>query len=434
MKRAIQPFVARFLSSAFFQNANRTFRAIPRKLTGQSPTLDVFIDASDPHSYLLVQALSQLVARYQCVLRFWAFHQTDPQLIPKRTLWLSHRYTDAKWLANLYGFNLPIENPFKHPSNIDAANDALASRIEAAATLADIVALFESLWESHDLPNWVDQASVSSHRQRSRQRMTKAKHFNSAVVYFEGESYSGVDRLDHLEQRLRLIFNAKQGNLIFNKTYKDCITRQARTTALDVDTTEPLRLYFSARSPYSYLALIRANALCQYYGLTLDIRLVLPMVMRDIPVPNVKKMAIFFDVCRESKKFGIPYGFVADPLGKPVEYCYDLYSYAKTQHKGFEFLKNFSEAVNAKGTRADKINNLQKIIEQTGLNWEHAKAYLDGEFWREEAEINANALNEYGLWGVPCMVYGETVVWGQDRLWAIEQAIQRKNGQIVDNP
>jgi 2-hydroxychromene-2-carboxylate isomerase len=32
-------------------------------------------------------------------------------------------------------------------------------------------------------------------------------------------------------------------------------------------------------------------------------------------------------------------------------------------------------------------------------------------------------LSSEGMWGVPCMKFGEFCVWGQDRLWAIEQEV-----------
>ena len=41
------------------------------------------------------------------------------------------------------------------------------------------------------------------------------------------------------------------------------------------------------------------------------------------------------------------------------------------------------------------------------------------EAWRERAAANRAELFDAGLWGVPSFKVGNTVVWGQDRLWAL---------------
>ncbi len=43
--------------------------------------------------------------------------------------------------------------------------------------------------------------------------------------------------------------------------------------------------------------------------------------------------------------------------------------------------------------------------------------------WRVWAEQNRVAMVSRGLWGVPSMVYEDAAVWGQDRVWVIEEAI-----------
>ena len=52
-------------------------------------------------------------------------------------------------------------------------------------------------------------------------------------------------------------------------------------------------------------------------------------------VPKSKRMYILYDVNREASALRIPFGKVADPLGRGVERCYALYEYAKkNQFKG----------------------------------------------------------------------------------------------------
>ena len=48
---------------------------------------------------------------------------------------------------------------------------------------------------------------------------------------------------------------------------------------------------------------------------------------------------------------------------------------------------------------------------------------------RAEAEANRAEMVGLGLWGVPCFRVGDTAVWGQDRLWVIEEALRAATTQ-----
>jgi hypothetical protein len=43
------------------------------------------------------------------------------------------------------------------------------------------------------------------------------------------------------------------------------------------------------------------------------------MVMRKLPVPRQKALAFVRDAAREARYHGIPFGRIADPVGRPVE-------------------------------------------------------------------------------------------------------------------
>jgi 2-hydroxychromene-2-carboxylate isomerase len=42
------------------------------------------------------------------------------------------------------------------------------------------------------------------------------------------------------------------------------------------------------------------------------------------------------------------------------------------------------------------------------------------------AEANRSAMFALGLWGVPSFHVGNTAVWGQDRLWAVQEVLLNK--------
>jgi 2-hydroxychromene-2-carboxylate isomerase len=67
---------------------------------------------------------------------------------------------------------------------------------------------------------------------------------------------------------------------------------------------------------------------------------------------------------------------------------------------------------------------MKQIVEIAGLPWSEAREQLARENWREEAETNRLELLEIGPWGVPCFRVNNVCVWGQDRLWVIEDALK----------
>jgi 2-hydroxychromene-2-carboxylate isomerase len=69
---------------------------------------------------------------------------------------------------------------------------------------------------------------------------------------------------------------------------------------------------------------------------------------------------------------------------------------------------------------------MQSIVECSGLNWDEAKNIVGNEDWRAEAEANRLEMMERGIWGVPSFRVGDTITWGQDRLWVIEHALQKQ--------
>ena len=71
------------------------------------------------------------------------------------------------------------------------------------------------------------------------------------------------------------------------------------------------------------------------------------------------------------------------------------------------------------------LKGMRKIVERAGLNWDVAKDILGNEDWRDEAESNRLEMMERGVWGVPSFHVGETITWGQDRLWVVEHALQK---------
>ena len=432
MRIRIQTWLIKFLCSDLLLRSRRWLAEQQRVLTKQGHIVKVFIKVDDPYSYVLLQTLVLFKHRYNIHLEYVIVGCLQESMFPEPELWVENAFSDAAHIADLYDLNYPEEllaqssavNNFVARQLLDISNDAdfceravqilqryWAGQIEAPAQFSD--------------PE--NELAINS------QLLSDMGHYFSAMLHYNGEWYWGVDRLVHLEARLNdlnLNADSQVSALVYNESTRYFCQRLRLTDQNLKRADTPLKLYFSARSPYSYLGLERAVALARHYQVPLEIKLILPMLMRNMNVPDAKKWYIVRDTKRQANLLGLNYGFIADPLGAGVERCYALYEYAKSENKAADFLLSFARAVNTEGIPSQTDAGLKTIVERSGLNWQKAQSLLDNEGWRSSVEDNFSNLYKLGLWGVPCFQYGESLVWGQDRIDVIEQAICRSISEL----
>lgn len=120
---------------------------------------------------------------------------------------------------------------------------------------------------------------------------------------------------------------------------------------------------------------------------------------------------------------GIPFGRLNDPVGRPVERGLSLMPLAEKEGRGADYVRSFMHGVWAEGMDAGSDRGLRRIAERAGLRWADAQVALTDDAWRATAEANRQELLSLGLWGVPSFRVGDTAVWGQDRLWAVRDAL-----------
>jgi 2-hydroxychromene-2-carboxylate isomerase len=145
--------------------------------------------------------------------------------------------------------------------------------------------------------------------------------------------------------------------------------------------------------------------------------------MRAPPVPRAKRMYIIHDAAREARLRGIPFGRLNDPVGKPNERGLSLIPLAQVSGQGQAYVLSFMRGVWAEGMNAGSDRDLQRIAERAGISWAQAQDALRDSAWRAEAARNRADMSALGLWGVPSFKVAQTAVWGQDRLWAVQDAL-----------
>ena len=411
------PQIAALITSRRFRALKRGASELRRRLTFQPRRVEVFLRVGDPYSHVLAQVLPELERRFRVEFKLRAVDELLAAMTPDPERLAEWAARDASALAAQYQLAPPA--PLREPHETRTAALCLAAACEHGTTaVADVFLTYAAggpLIAPANPSLYVQQLAGSEHRLKS------GGHYMSAMLHYGSEWFWGLDRLNHLEQRL--IADGLAGDAGAKPRFTRRMAFLATPpTALEAGSN--LTLYWSARSPYSYLALGRAAALAKAFGVRLEIRPVLPMVMRNLAVPRTKRFYILLDAKRESELLDIPYGRVCDPLGPGVERCYSVFDYAKEQGLGFEWLSAFAESVWSQGVDAATDSGLRAIASRAGLDSEAAVACANDTAWKQWAERHRLEMLELGFWGVPVLKFGDTTVWGQDRFWYLEDALR----------
>jgi 2-hydroxychromene-2-carboxylate isomerase len=350
-------FASQLITSRRIRAAVRGWHGTKRILTGKPRTLLVFLEPGEPYSELLADVVPGFAAHYGLEWTALAVSAPEKSAAPEPDMLAAYAKRDAAGLRAAYG--------------IPAADTRLTPEGDPAAN---------ARWRK------------------------KHGHYGSGMIWFEGEWYWGIDRLHHLERRL----GANEDALLFPP-------RAEPTHA----TGGSFDMYFSLRSPYSYLAMMRAPDLARLWKADLVLKPILPMVMRSLPVPSEKRLYIVRDCKREAERLGIPFGKIEDPVGAGVERGLAILHRAIPDGKGVDFAQSFYRGVWAEGLNAATDKGLRTMVERAGLDWAHAQNAIADESWRDAVEANRQEMFGLGLWGVPSFRVGDHSTFGQDRLWQV---------------
>lgn len=204
-------------------------------------------------------------------------------------------------------------------------------------------------------------------------------------------------------------------------------------------------LFFSFRSPYSYLAVGRYRRMCEEYDLTIALRTVWPIAIRDPSIlftgsPAVGRY-IFIDAARSAQMLGIPYRWPRpDPVVQNLmtrEIAADqphihrlcrMGQAAERAGRGLAFAHEVATVIWS-GTVDDwhEGDHLAAAAARAGLDFAALEAEAADDAGALDAEIEANqaALEAAGHWGVPTLVFEGEPFFGQDRIamaqWRMEQ-------------
>ena len=389
--RWLQSKIMTRLGSAESQKKLWKSREKKRQAEGRHHEVLYFHQEGDGYSDLAAQTLKNLVARYDITLGIHLVTAETGANTPELELLKLMSYRDAAMISHHYGLD--------HPTTLSP---------EQAMVLQDKMGGTDG--------------SLQERQSAGNNLRSKLGHYSGAMFYYEGEWYWGVDRLYHLEARLKSLGADKSPD------QPPLYPRPSNTGNGDASALT-LEYYPSLRSPYTAVSWEPTMKLAHESGINLEIKPVLPMVMRGVPATRQKGIYIFKDAAREARAQGVIYGKFYDPIGDPVLKGYALYVWAKTTGKGNDLLGSFLNAAFAEGINTNNYHGLRHVVEKAGLDWQEARNHLNDTEWHSELEQNRLSMYGFGSWGVPSYhlldANGDSVlaVWGQDRLWLVSRKI-----------
>ena len=428
MRNAIFRLVTTIITSRTRRDLMRLVRGVRRRVTFARPVIDYFHQADDPYSILMAQLLAPLAERYGVTIRAWLVSPPDYSAAPEADRLKTYALRDAPRVAAQYGLTFPpLDRPLD-PFSVVRLTRVLAAKVGgggfADAAVRGSAALVARDDTALDALAMADPETTAAAIAAGDAERLRLGHYLGAMLNFEGEWYWGVDRLNHLEERLARIGRDRRRGEPMLAPYRDM-----RLGPVPAGQPVIIEAWFSFRSPYSWIAFPRLRALARHYGATLRLRYILPMVMRGLPVPPMKTMYITLDTKREAERVGLPYGTIIDPVGKGAERCLAVLHKAVALGKGEDFAELGMRAAFADGIAVATKPGLYDVARRAGLSDAETMAGLADEGWRLTAAENRAALFEAGLWGAPTYrVNGGPAHWGQDRLWALEEDVIRAMG------
>jgi 2-hydroxychromene-2-carboxylate isomerase len=209
-------------------------------------------------------------------------------------------------------------------------------------------------------------------------------------------------------------------------------------------------LFFSFRSPYSYLAVGRYRAMAETCDLTIALRPVYPLALRqpDFFKRNHPNWLAYTmrDVVRVAQFEGVPMGMPRpDPIVQNMtsrqiaaEQPYirritRLGQAAARRGAGLAFAHEAATLIWGGADDWHEGDHLAGAAARAGLDWDELAAEVAAEPDAIDSEIAANqmALEAAGHWGVPTLVFEGEPFFGQDRIamaqWRMEQrGLQRR--------
>lgn len=197
--------------------------------------------------------------------------------------------------------------------------------------------------------------------------------------------------------------------------------------------TQTVDVFWSFRSPYSYLATPAMLGLKKDFDIDLVFRPVLPLAVREPDFFNPENMKraryIMLDWVRRAEFLGMPRSW---PNPDPIVQDYETLSIAADQPyihrltrlgveaarrgRGIEFAYEVSHLLFGGTENWDQGDHLARAAARAGLDLTQMETALENSDHDSETVRNQDALQACGHWGVPTFSFRGEPFFGEDRI------------------
>src|SRR5687768_14063164 len=246
--------------------ARRAVAGIRQQISKDPKTLALYFDIADPWSYLTAQAVSRLIDAYPVEFEIHIITPPASDVDPQPAMRAKHAVRDALQLAEYWDIDFPGKKE-ADPNALREVSSSLIRERPARDQLRAALELSQAMWANDRktltkrLGTWGAEStnSIAPILNANYAELRKAGHYQGAMVHYAGEWYWGIDRLPYLEAQL-----AKDCGTAITSTVKPRAETDRGALALS---TKPLAcdVWFSFRSPYSYIALEQLPQILEPY-------------------------------------------------------------------------------------------------------------------------------------------------------------------------
>ena len=405
---------------------------VKRQDEGRNHEVLYFHKVDDPYSHLTIQSIEKLKSSYNISFKPILVGEEDAEAIHETSLYSKYCLEDVKRIAPFYDIAFP-GNSYPSKEMIYKANSILSAVNESKFSEIAIKVSF-ALWSGDidTIDNLVAIFSSSKDKvidkiiEGNKIRNDKGYYFGSAF-YYENELYWGLDRLNYLEERLTELG-------LSTNSVKDPICSLNLSAPKQMISNKKVNLtyYPSLNSPYTLVSAKRVKELSETYPINLITKPVLPMLMRDMTIPEYKAKYIISDAAREGRKYGHEIKNIYSPLGSPARKAYSLFPNIDKAGKGFEYIYELLNASFQDGVNIGNNDYLETLINKLGLDWSIIKNDLNTKQWKHDLDLNLKDMYSGNCWGVPSFKVTDEdgsnpfYAWGQDRIWLIKEEIAKR--------
>jgi 2-hydroxychromene-2-carboxylate isomerase len=428
----------RIMAARRAQTLRQAVGRLRRGMAGRPPAIHYFHEITDPFSHLAVQRLAHLADRYAIAFVPHLASGAEGAYRGDAGRFDPWALTDARSIAACYGVEAPADAAGADPAGAEGTASLLAPLIDDAARGDPAaVAAFASAALDAGRAYWAGEASVGAASGRAAALLAEGSalrrrlgHYQGAMFHFEGEWYWGLDRLYLLEARLvREGYSRRPDAALLVPRPRVSVPEGLDTSALTLE-------YFpSLRSPYTAVGQAAVQAMVDASAVTLDVKPVMPMMMRGVPAPWAKQQYVVTDAAREARAAGVPFARMVDPFGEPVRHALSLWAWVREQGREMPFLESYLRAAWAEGIDITLPEGMALVLARAGLDPDAAQARFDDPASVALLDANLQEMLDAGLWGVPSFrVSGGAdgaapfACWGQDRIWRVAAEIVVRSG------